>query len=82
MLSADIGQFLKPVFLCQIGARAIHGLIVPILGAEAALWVMPCQLIQLADKSLECLVLNVHCHMPYIKLLIDHSKFRWAQLTI
>lgn len=36
MLSADIGQFLKPVFLCQIGARAIHGLIVPILGAEAA----------------------------------------------
>ena len=39
MRSTDIGQFLKPVFLCQIGARAIHGLIVPILGAEAALWV-------------------------------------------
>ena len=80
MLSADIGQLLKPVFLCQIGARAIHGLIVPILGAEAALWVMPCQLIQLADKSLEFPCFK--CSLPYIKLLIDHSKFRWAQLTI
>ena len=51
MLAADIGQLLEMVLICQIGAEALHGLIVPILSTEAALSVMPCQFIQLAYKS-------------------------------
>ena len=64
MLAADIGQLLETIFVGQICAEPLHGLIVPVLGAEAALTVMPCQFVQLADKSQkDTLVLNFHCHI-------------------
>ena len=51
MLAAYVGQLLEMVLVRQVGTEALHGLIIPILGTKAALPVMPCQLIQLADKS-------------------------------
>ena len=64
MLAADIGQLLEMILISQIGAKTLHGLIIPILRAEAALTIVPCQLIQLADKSQkDTFVLNFHSHI-------------------
>ena len=64
MLAADIGQFLEVVLICQISAETLHSLIIPIFRAEAALSIMPRQLVQLAYKRQKnALVLNSHSHI-------------------
>ena len=51
MLTADVLQLLQMVVSCEIGAEPLDCLVVAILRAEAALPVMPRQLVQLGNES-------------------------------
>ena len=57
MLAADVLQLLEMVVGGEIGAEALDRLIVAILRAEAALTVVPGQLIQLGNEG----VVNTFC---------------------
>ena len=50
VLAADILQLLQPIFLCKIAAETFDRFIIAVLCPEAALPVVPCQLVQLSDK--------------------------------
>jgi len=61
MLAADVLQLLQMVVDSEIGAEPLDRLIVAILRAEAALPVMPRQLVQLGNES------NVNTFCGHIK---------------
>ena len=67
MLAADVLQLLQMVVDSEVGAETLDRLIVAILRAEAALSVVPCQLVQLGNEG----VVNAFCgHIekaPYIQ---------------
>ena len=57
MLAADVLQLLQMVVSCEVGTEPFDRLIVAILRAEAALSVMPRQLVQLSNEG----VVNAFC---------------------
>ena len=76
MLAADVLQLLQVVVGGEVGAETLDRLIVAILRAEAALPVMPRQLVQLGNEG----VVNAFCgHIK--KLLVIVVVFRWAHFT-
>ena len=52
VLAVDVGQLLQTIFLRKKFAEPLHGLVVPLLGAETTLAVVPGGLVQLSDESL------------------------------
>lgn len=75
MLAADVLQLLETKLVRQIRAEPLHGFVIAFLGTEAALPVMPGQLIQLAyQEQINAHVFNFPCHIK--NLLVDHSQFR------
>ena len=50
VLAIYVGQFLQPVLLREKFAEPLHGLVIPLLGAEASLAVVPGNLVQLGGK--------------------------------
>ena len=57
MLAAEVLQLLQMVVSCEVGAESLDRLVVAILRAEAALPVMPRQLVQLGNEG----VVNTFC---------------------
>ena len=51
MLAADILQLLEMKLVRQVGTEPLHSFIIAFLGSEAALPVMPCQLVQLTHQG-------------------------------
>ena len=52
MLAVDVSQLLKAILLREEFAEPLHGLVIPLLGAEASLAVVPGNLVQLGGKGL------------------------------
>ena len=69
MLPADVGQLLQAEGISQEGAEPLHGLVIPLLGAEAPLAVMTGQLVQLGEQAeVNTDIQNLVCHIctsPY-----------------
>jgi len=51
VFSMNVGQLLQVVVIRKKSAEALHGLIIPLLGAEAALTVVAGHLVQLGDEG-------------------------------
>ena len=76
MLAADVLQLLQMVAGGEVGAEPFDRLVVAVFRAEAALPVMPRQLVQLGNEG----VVNAFC--GHIKnLLVIVVVFRWAHFT-
>ncbi len=72
MLGRDIGQLLQVVLLGQKTAKTLHGLVVPLFGAVAALSVVAGNLVQLGDEGVvDTLVADLHSHMKTSKIRIE-----------
>ena len=68
MLAVDVSQLLKAILLREEFAEPLHGLVIPLLGAEASLAVVPGGLVQLSDEGLvDSKILRFYCHSiaPY-----------------
>ena len=68
MLAVDVSQLLKAILLREEFAEPLHGLVIPLLGAEASLAVVPGNLVQLGGKGLvDTGILRFYCHSiaPY-----------------
>ena len=64
MLTAYVDQLLEVELIRQKRAEPLKSLIVPRLGLEAALTVVPCQLVQLDNQRAVCARLHDFlCHM-------------------
>ena len=72
MLSVDVGQLLQAEGVGQEGAEPLHGLVIPLLGAEAPLAVMTGQLVQLGEQAeVNTDIQNLVCHIcTSVRLLI------------
>lgn len=68
MLAVDVRQLLQTIFLRKEFSEPLHGLIVPLLGTEAALAVVSGSLVQLSDEGLiDAGISRFYCHSiaPY-----------------
>ena len=82
MLAADVLQLLEMVVGGEVGAETLDRLIVAILRAEAALSVMPRQLVQLGNEG----VVNAFCshikkspcNRSYVQMDVLHPLARRA----
>lgn len=68
VFAVDVRQLLQTIFLRKEFAEPLHGLVISLLGAEAALSIVPGNLVQLGGKGLvDTGILRFYCHSiaPY-----------------